>query len=86
MYVICTCPRCKNRLMEKISVRCLEKQTFESEMDVRKYILENVVVRVVSTNDENIEKVLDVLKTSIKDEAVLNEVVTNLRSVFEANL
>lgn len=72
--------------MEKISVRCLEKQTFESEMDVRKYILENVVVRVVSTNDENIEKVLDVLKTSIKDEAVLNEVVTNLRSVFEANL
>lgn len=44
MFVVCTCTECKHQFAVSIVVECLEDQTFATEEDARRYILENIKV------------------------------------------
>jgi transcriptional regulator NrdR family protein len=52
MFVICTCPACKERFTTYIVVECLEDQTFATEEDARRYIIENIKVQTVLQHEE----------------------------------
>lgn len=86
MFSICICPRCKNPFVVKISIDCLEKLTFETEDEAKKYILENVVIKTATMDDVLLKNIRTTLKNTLQNEELYNRVINNLQSVFEARI
>lgn len=86
MIATCKCPLCRGKFLVEICIECLEELSFKTEDEAKKYILENVKIKTVHSDEMLIESVRSVLKTSIPDETLYNEIIKNLRPVFEAHI
>ncbi len=51
MYAQLKCPCCGKEFPVKISIGCLEKQTFDTPDQAKRYILDNVQLKIVSDTE-----------------------------------
>jgi len=72
--------------VEKISIDCLEKLSFETEEEARQYVLENVVIRTTLLDEALLKNIRAVLKSTLQNEDLYNQVVDNLQTVFEVRI